>query len=93
MEDRSVGTLLGVACGDILGAPVKGFEGTVIAGSHGRVSEFLDGEGKYTDDTQLTLALADSLVEHKQISFLSLRLVLFEYVILSSSFLFFHFCV
>lgn len=70
IEDRSVGTLLGLASGDILGAPVKGMEATVISASHGKITDFLDGEGKYTDDTQLAIALADSLVEHKKISFL-----------------------
>jgi hypothetical protein len=35
----------------------------------GRVVDFLDSlEGKYTDDTQMTIALADSLVESKGVS-------------------------
>lgn len=68
VEDRSVGTLLGVACGDVLGAPLKGNEAQVIAATHGRVGDFLDVEGKYTDDTQLTIALGDSLVEHGFVS-------------------------
>lgn len=71
LEDKSVGTLLGVACGDILGAQVEGTEAQIIAGTHtstgGRVVDFQE-EGKYTDDTQMTIALADSLVESKGIS-------------------------
>lgn len=68
-----MGTLLGVACGDILGSQVEGTEAQIIAGTHtntgGRVVDFLEVlEGKYTDDTQMTIALADSLVESKGIS-------------------------
>ena len=53
-EDRFAGALLGVACGDALGAPVEGMD------EPGEIRDFLDsphGLGRYTDDTQMTIAL------------------------------------
>ncbi len=61
-EDRFVGCLLGTACGDALGAPVEGDP------SPGAVRDFRAGRGapgSVTDDTQMTLALAASLVRRK----------------------------
>lgn len=62
---RFVGALLGTAFGDILGAAVEGMERLDIERAFGRVTDFIDtgrGFGQYTDDTQLTIALAVSLV-------------------------------
>ena len=65
-EDRCIGCLLGTACGDILGATVEGHSARAIRDRFGELREFQDtmrGFGCYTDDTQMTLALATSLVE------------------------------
>lgn len=65
-EDRCIGCLLGTACGDILGAAVEGCAASEIRDEHGEVRDFLDGGrgfGCYTDDTQMTLALAASLAQ------------------------------
>ena len=65
-EDRCVGCLLGTACGDILGAAVEGWPASAIHRQFGKLHNFLGGDrgfGCYTDDTQMTLALASSLVE------------------------------
>lgn len=65
-EDRSIGCLLGTACGDILGAAVEGWPAHSIQVQYGQVRNFLKterGYGCYTDDTQMTLVLAASLVE------------------------------
>jgi poly(ADP-ribose) glycohydrolase ARH3 len=65
-EDRVIGCLLGVACGDILGAAVEGSAAYEIIERYGELRDFQDagrGFGCYTDDTQMTLALAESLVE------------------------------
>jgi poly(ADP-ribose) glycohydrolase ARH3 len=61
-RSKARGTLLGVACGDALGAP---YEGLAHPGSPEptRVDEGLSAL-RYTDDTAMTLALAESLVEH-----------------------------
>lgn len=64
--DRCIGCLLGTACGDILGAAVEGWAASEIRQQHGELRDFLDvgrGFGCYTDDTQMTLALAASLIE------------------------------
>jgi ADP-ribosyl-[dinitrogen reductase] hydrolase len=64
--DRFKGTLVGCAVGDALGAPVEGMPSTVIAEIYGRVTDFLDerfGAGRVTDDTQMTVSLAQSFIE------------------------------
>ena len=69
-EDRCVGSLLGTACGDILGAAVEGWSARSIRERFGQVRDFVDtvrGFGCYTDDTQMTLALATSLVERGRV--------------------------
>ncbi len=68
-QDRCVGSLLGTACGDILGAAVEGWPASAIGNQFGKLRDFLDTErgfGCYTDDTQMTLALATSLVQRGQ---------------------------
>lgn len=65
-EDRTIGCLLGTACGDILGAAVEGWSAGEITDEYGQLRDFVDsfrGRGRYTDDTQMTLALATSLVD------------------------------
>ncbi len=76
IEERSQGILLGLTCGDILGARVEGMEAVVLAGTHGKVVDFLPAGGDegntvvgvYTDDTQMTIALAESIVNVGEIS-------------------------
>lgn len=68
MESRFVGCLLGGAVGDALGMPFEGMSRREIFRLNGdRVIDFLPGKGlspgSYTDDTQLALALAKSIVE------------------------------
>ena len=63
------GVLLGLACGDALGRPVEFRSAEWIADHHGTVTEMLgDGThgqpaGTITDDTDLALCIARSLVE------------------------------
>ncbi|MGE5635610.1 MAG: ADP-ribosylglycohydrolase family protein, partial [Nocardioidaceae bacterium] len=61
--DRARGALLGAFVGDALGMP---FEGMPPASIPERVEmeNARRGRGTYTDDTQMTIALAESLVEH-----------------------------
>jgi len=59
------GCLLGVICGDVLGAPVEGLRAEQIRQQFGRIIRPKPGPGGkvcYTDDTQMTLALARSLL-------------------------------
>lgn len=69
-EDRCVGCLLGLTCGDILGASVEGWSASEIREIYGEIRDFDRsdrGFSCYTDDTQMTLALASSLVEHGRV--------------------------
>lgn len=69
-EDRAVGCLLGLACGDALGGPVEFRSREEIAREFPEgVRDFVGGgwlglaPGEVTDDTQLTLAVGAALVE------------------------------
>src|SRR5262249_40506744 len=66
-EDRCIGSLLGCAAGDILGANLEVRSRAEIPRGYGRVENFLDSDarplGVFTDDTEMTLALAVSLIE------------------------------
>ncbi|NVM27276.1 MAG: ADP-ribosylglycohydrolase family protein [Candidatus Helarchaeota archaeon] len=69
LRDRFIGTLIGTAVGDALGRPFEGWSRRQIEARVGRVTELLPdlgwrsgGAGQYTDDTQLTIAIAESLI-------------------------------
>jgi ADP-ribosyl-[dinitrogen reductase] hydrolase len=68
-SDRAAGVLLGLACGDALGRPVEGLPPHAIESRYGRLTEMAgDGvhhqpPGTLTDDTDLALCIARSLVE------------------------------
>jgi ADP-ribosyl-[dinitrogen reductase] hydrolase len=65
------GCLLGLAIGDALGGPVEFMEASAIKRKHGRLTEMIGGgwlkltPGQFTDDTQMTLCLAESLVARR----------------------------
>ncbi|WP_255197211.1 ADP-ribosylglycohydrolase family protein [Halorarius litoreus] len=67
--ERAAGILLGLACGDALGRPVEFRSAASIERAHGTVREMLghgthgQPAGTITDDTELALCLARSLVE------------------------------
>jgi len=64
--DKFKGTLVGCAAGDALGMPLEGMDAGDIREKHGRVTDFLDerfGAGRVTDDTQMTITLAQSIIE------------------------------
>ncbi len=64
MQDRFRGCLLGLACGDALGAPIE----FLMPDNFHPVTEFRGGgvfavqPGQWTDDTSMALCLADSLI-------------------------------
>jgi len=70
-SDKGAGVLLGLACGDALGRPVEFQSPEKITDRHGTVTEMLDhgthGQpaGIVTDDTDLALCIARSLVEQE----------------------------
>ena len=74
--DRVRGSLMGLAIGDALGAPLEGLSAQQIRAHYGQVDDFVDGcrawkrkpyrwrmPGLYSDDTQQALALCDVLLE------------------------------
>lgn len=68
--DKAEGTLLGLACGDALGRPVEFKSAHRIEQEHGYLTEMIGGgthnkpAGTVTDDTDMALCIAESLVEH-----------------------------
>ncbi|WEL18891.1 ADP-ribosylglycohydrolase [Halorhabdus sp. SVX81] len=70
--DAAEGVLLGLACGDALGRPLEFRSGDEIDREHGTVTEMLANgthgkpAGTVTDDTELALRIARSLVENER---------------------------
>ena len=64
--DRARGALLGTFVGDALGMPFEGLRPDVIPVAVEMV-EARRGRGTYTDDTQMMIALAESLIERGQV--------------------------
>ncbi len=66
-EERFVGCLLGLAVGDALGAPFEGLTGTLIYDMRGLPEQFLNIPSAeplyYTDDTEMMIGVAETLVE------------------------------
>lgn len=69
LGDRIAGALYGVAVGDALGGPVEFMDAERIAWQYGRVTTMLGGgwlnlqPGETTDDTAMTLAVAEGIIE------------------------------
>lgn len=69
IRNRIAGALYGVAIGDALGAPLEFMSKEEISRKHGRVTEMIGGgwlnvvPGEITDDTQMTLAVAEGIIE------------------------------
>lgn len=76
-RDKVIGMFLGGAIGDALGMPVEIMTAEEIAKRYGRITEYIKPEGhkwyngweagRWTDDTQLTLAIAESLIAQGEI--------------------------
>ena len=70
-QARFTGCLLGCACGDVLGAAVEMQSRSAILGhNNALLRNFLvteRGFGCYTDDTEMTLALAKSILRMKRV--------------------------
>jgi ADP-ribosyl-[dinitrogen reductase] hydrolase len=67
-EDRSIGVILGLICGDALGRPVEFMSPAQIMGTYGEVTNMI-GEGSHgqpagtvTDDSELALRLAHNII-------------------------------
>lgn len=72
VKDRFIGCLLGMGIGDALAMPTRGLDRDTIAAQYGRVETYHplladDGDfrvpaGQFTDNTELAMCLAESLV-------------------------------
>ncbi len=65
LKDHFQGALLGNMAGDVLGAPLEGISFSIIK-NKGLVRDIIPsfrGNGRYTDDTQLMIGLAEALCE------------------------------
>jgi poly(ADP-ribose) glycohydrolase ARH3 len=63
---RLAGAALGTMCGDALGMPVEGWSAAEIESRYGRLDHFIKGRlpaGSYTDDSQMMLAILDTLAQ------------------------------
>lgn len=71
VEDRFVGCLLGLAVGDALGAHFEGQSPGFLASRYRSVGELINnpppGELWYTDDTQMAIGVAETLVSSGRI--------------------------
>lgn len=70
LGDRVTGCLVGLAIGDALGAPLKFCPRQEVRkkyphGLRDMIASPLWNKGAYTDDTQMTLLIAESLLENK----------------------------
>ena len=89
-QDQIRGMFLGIAIGDALGMPVEGFSTEQIKSKYGYLTEYVrpDGHkwfngreaGTWTDDTQLTLLIADSLITLRGFEMWDLALRHVEYL-------------
>lgn len=72
-RDRIRGMFLGIAIGDALGVPVETYDAARIEHEYGAVTTYIQNPthkwsatrpaGMWSDDTQLTLAVAESIIE------------------------------
>src|SRR5579863_6757104 len=69
--DRFRGCILGQAVGDALGAPFETMPGDAIYYGFGSARKILESPPverlEYTDDTQMMIGVAETLVKHRQI--------------------------
>ncbi|MFQ5594493.1 MAG: ADP-ribosylglycohydrolase family protein [Anaerolineae bacterium] len=65
-HDRIIGSVVGLAVGDALGAPVEGWSAREISRRFGTLRDYVDTgrlPGAYTDDAQQALCILDVLLE------------------------------
>ena len=63
MKSKFTGALIGSAVGDALGAPVEGYSMKKVSSMYGDAWEMISG--RYTDDTEMMIGVAESLIENK----------------------------
>lgn len=68
--DRARGIMLGLAIGDALGSPIEFIDLEKIKKTYGPrgIQDYNHGKGMFTDDTQMSIAVAEALLEAGQLS-------------------------
>ena len=66
LTDQITGALLGLACGDALGAPIEFMDPITVRRRYGKVTDMMASgtwaAGEWTDDTSLALCLAEGIL-------------------------------
>ncbi|RZN37878.1 MAG: hypothetical protein EFT35_05565 [Methanophagales archaeon ANME-1-THS] len=65
LRSKFTGALIGSAVGDALGAPVEGWSMEMVRSRYREGTGWTMINGRYTDDTELMIGVAESLIEHK----------------------------
>jgi poly(ADP-ribose) glycohydrolase ARH3 len=65
LKSKFRGALLGTAVGDALGAPVEGRSMEMVRSVYDNEKEWEMVEGRYTDDTEMMIGVAESLIRNK----------------------------
>jgi ADP-ribosyl-[dinitrogen reductase] hydrolase len=67
-ESQILGAMLGLACGDALGAPAEFLSKDTLRQRYGRLTEMVGNDiwspGEWTDDTAMTLCMAEGILAH-----------------------------
>ena len=70
LESRIVGAVLGLACGDALGAPAEFHNQAYVQQKWGKLTEMVGGgpwkPGEWTDDTGMALCIAEGILSHPE---------------------------
>jgi len=64
LRSKFIGALLGTAVGDALGAPLEGWSRERVARVYGEAGRLEMVEGRYTDDTEQMIGVAESLLRN-----------------------------
>jgi len=65
LKSKFTGALIGSAVGDALGAPLEGWSVEMVSSMYGEGKGWKMIYGRYTDDTEMMIGVAESLIEHK----------------------------
>jgi poly(ADP-ribose) glycohydrolase ARH3 len=65
LKSKFTGSLIGSAVGDAMGAPVEGWTMEMVSSVYGEEKGWKMIYGRYTDDTEMMIGVAESLIEHK----------------------------
>lgn len=65
LKSKFTGALIGSAVGDALGAPVEGYSMERVSSVYSEEKGWKMSYGRYTDDTETMIGVAESLIENK----------------------------